>query len=72
MRDFGWAIVRHLIVDLASALPALGSFTLPKRARGQKEPALRSQRFLGIAGAVALGALAVWLFFALHSWGWGN
>jgi hypothetical protein len=72
MRDFGWPIMRQLIVGLASALPALGSFTLLKRTRGPKEPTLHSQRLFAIAGAVVLGALAVWLFFALHSWGWSN
>jgi hypothetical protein len=66
--DFAWTIVRHLIVDLASAFPAIGSFSLFKRAR--QEPKLSSRGLLGFGGALLLGAVAVWLFFALHSWGW--
>ena len=69
MYDFAWAMVRHLIVALASALPALGSFALLKRTREQ-EPKPGSKRLLDFGGAAVLGALAVWLFFALHSWGW--
>jgi hypothetical protein len=58
------------MVDLASAAPAWGSFTLVKSALGQKETRVQHRRLLRFTGAIILGTLGIWLFFALHRW-WG-
>jgi|HubBroStandDraft_4_1064222.scaffolds.fasta_scaffold445934_2 hypothetical protein len=70
MYDYIWRVVRSLMVDLASGVPAWASFTLFRSALGQTETGVQYRRFVRFAAAIVLGALAVLLFFVLHrQWG---